>query len=550
MFSIGRLLLLAALATITMIGTTSAVSAHPSQGDPGAPSEPGSEGQDFKPEHPGLGNYGRTGPIERPDLGPDLAARVSDRAIAMAMSPALAQARESWDEEFDFVWQVDYQLRFRERVDYMATDADHIGRIMSNRSKNVGIERLGLFLDVDEAKEFNRRDKLGDRIPQVRKAIGEDNEEDLDEEALPEYGPNFGGIWQDQLGGGDIIVAVVDPSKVDAHAINRAAGKASDVRIVQVDHSWDEFNSMRDAVVAEIVRRDLDAAVLINSTGTGRRLEIVTPEPDLLDPWLASVVPVELVTVTVGENDRISSGPSYTHSAADQQAGLQIEIDPGYATFCTWGVSGHTSTYNYIVTAGHCGTSTYENFSGTSYAFEIQQNDTFDLTPGPSYVHSFYGYNQDAKRVSSQYADNNCYHADGHCTGFIRYRSLNNSWEVGSDMTCASLGTTNAWECGWIAEENYVSTSSACEGNQWVRYTIDTSPGDSGSGLVYWSGSGVQLAIDAIHHCSVAASGGLDGIGMTAYRVKQTLGFDYNCASSAVTSRSASNWGSCPTINR
>jgi|GEM_PF-4990462 len=37
---------------------------------------------------------------------------------------------------------------------------------------------------------------------------------------------------------------------------------------------------------------------------------------------------------------------------------------------------------------------------------------------------------------------------------------------------------------------------------------------------------------------------------MTSYWVKTELGFDYNCDSSVVTSRAASAWGACPTINR
>lgn len=224
-------------------------------------------------------------------------------------------------EEFDFVWQIDYQLRFREHVDYMATDADHIGRLMSNRPQNVGIERLGLFLNANEAEEFNRRQELGGRISQVREALGESDEEDFDEETTPEYGPNFGGVWQDQLGGGDIVVAVVDPSKVDADAVRKVAGNPDDVRIVQVRYSWAEINSMRDSFNESIKSRGIDAAVLINSTGTGREFEIVTPTPELIDASLLGRVPAELVTVTEEETARPSSAhPTLTRLPTNKPA--------------------------------------------------------------------------------------------------------------------------------------------------------------------------------------------------------------------------------------
>jgi len=318
-----------------------------------------------------------------------------------------------------------------------------------------------------------------------------------------EHGPNFGGVWQDQLGGGDIVVAAVDASRVDSVAVGRAAGNSDNVRIVEVEHSWAEIDSMRDALVDKVAARGLDANVLINSTGIGRQLEIVTPTPELIDASLLALAPEDLVTTTKADTAGNTGGPSGTHSAGDQQAGLQVEFDPGYSSWCTWGMSGHTSSYNYIVTAGHCGASTYKNFSGWSYAFEMQENDVFELTPGASYVHSFDAYNKDEKRVSSQYADNNCYHATVHCGGFFRYRAVHNSWEVGADTSCASLGTSNAWECGLIQEENYTG-SGDCAGNRWVRIGVTTIPGDSGSGFVYWSGSGIQLAIDALQHCGGA----------------------------------------------
>ena len=172
-----------------------------------------------------------------------------------------------------------------------------------------------------------------------------------------------------------------------------------------------------------------------------------------------------------------------THPEAEQQPGLQIELDPG--GICTWGINGHSTSWNYLVTAGHCGDPPFEEFAGAfTDDLEIHQDDSFELTPGSQYLESLNSAGWDMKRMASPQADSNCYHAVGSCIRYVQWRALHNSWEVGSDIVCASLGTTNTYICGTVAEENYSSTAAGCEGSRWVRYDIDTSGGDSGSGLI------------------------------------------------------------------
>lgn len=493
----------------------------------------------------GPGGYGPSGPITRADLPSGIRDRVSDEALDLAVSSGLAEARAGWDSEIDFVGQLDYQLRFRGQTDYLSTEPAHLGALLVDRPLNVGIELYGLYLTGDEAKELERRQVLGDRIEDVVAALGES--EPLVEGEMPRYGPNFAGVWMDQKNGGVIVVALVDPSLVDQRQLEQLVGGREHLRVIDVDHAWNEVEAFRDALIEAIRAGGVQAGVRINSTSQGRKLEVILPNPDSITSDILRVVPGDLVSVSEGPLDVEEGDATSTHVEAEQQPGLQIEFDPGGN--CTWGANGHTSSYNYLITAGHCGGSAFENFNGWTNGLEIHQNNSFHLTPGSQYLYSRFTGGWDMKRMSSPQADSNCYHltgsyhGSGSCVRNVRWRALHNSWEVGADVVCATLGTTNAYECGFVLEENYSSTG--CEGSRWVRYDIDTGPGDSGSGLIGVDRS-PDVTIDAIHACG----SGTTGFGNTAYDVKNRLGFDFNCASSPVTGRSASNWGSCPTYNR
>lgn len=488
----------------------------------------------------GLGSYGRSGVITQENLGMENAGRISNRAIELAQAPELAAARKSWSEEIDFVWQVQYQLKFRSRTDYLSSDAEHLGKVLSQKPRNVGINALQLYMTNAEAKEFNRRQRLGTRMKAIKKVMGMSNS--VEESADPTYRSDFGGIWQDQMNGGAIVVASTNPSRLNRSLLKRIAGGSKNLRVIKVKHSWRKIDSFRDALRGALENAGITANVHINSTGTGRKLEIVTEHPELIDDRILSEVPTELVTVSFGEIGE-QGRPSLTHAEADQTPGLQIELDPG--GFCTWGINGHTNSYNYLVTAGHCGGGTYDDFSGWSGVLEVHQNNSYHLTPGRQFVYSRNRGGWDMKRVSSPQADSNCYHTVRNCQRYIKARALHNSWEIGSDIVCASLGTSNFFECGYILEENFRSSTPGCEGSRWVRYGIDTSRGDSGSGIIGLSSS-PSATIDAIHACG----SGTSGFGNTAYDVKTRLGFDFNCARSRVRGRAARNWGRCPAVNR
>jgi hypothetical protein len=492
---------------------------------------------------PGLGAYGADGPISR-DLLPEHAAeRVSDQAITLAQAPALAAARASWDVELDFVSHVYYQLRFRSKTDYLSTAPRHLGTVLRARPQNLGIDTLGLYLTDAEAGEFARRQARGDRIPLLRAALGEPDP--VVEGQDPHYGPNFAGVWQDQRDGGALVVALVDPARVDEASLARLAGGEEHLRVVDVDHSWNEVEGFRDSLLEAIDERGVPAGVVIHSTSDGRKLEVFSPDPASVPVDILALVPDELVSLVEGPLPVEESPPTDTHPESEQQPGLQIELDPGGN--CTWGINGHSTAWNYLVTAGHCGGATFDQFFGWTDDLEIHQNNSFHLTPGSQFVDSINIDGWDMKRVSTPQADSNCYHAVGSCIRYVQWRALHNSWEVGSDIVCASLGTTNTYECGAVLEENYSGGSGACSGSRYVRYDIDTGGGDSGTGLIGPVAS-PAVTIDAIHSCG----SGTWGFGNTAYDVKTqtSLTWDFNCASSVVTGRSAANWATCPTFDR
>lgn len=467
---------------------------------------------------------------------------VSAEAIALANSRELSQARSNWDDkEIDFTDQVGYQLEFRAQVDYMPATPEHIGRVLNDRPINAGYERLALFLTDAEAAEFERREALGDNIDEMLNLLGE-----TEDDEGKGYSANFGGIWQDQHDGGAIVVSFVDASGVDGEALARIVGGSEHLRVIEVDHSWNEINEFRDSLLDAFQSQKIEGAVLINIGSEGRKIEVVTPTPDRVSEIASGIAPKGLVSVVEGPGDSTMTGPSATHNEPNQHAGLQIELDPGGN--CTWGANGHTSSYNYLVSAGHCGT---DNFNGfTTSGNNIHQNNSFHLTPGQQYLWSRYaGDGWDMMRMSTPQADNNCYHAAGNCKKYIRWFAEHNSWELGSDVVCASRGSSNGYKCGFILEENYPS-SGECEGDRWVRWSGLYLDGDSGSGAI-GTYPNTQASIDAIASCkggTTLATG--YAFGNTASDVRTFLGFDFNCASSKKLNQGPAWWAPCPDINR
>jgi len=454
----------------------------------------------------------------------------------VAQSPALAQARRLWGQHGDFVWQVHRQLNTRSKLDYMSSEPEHLSGVLA---ETAGVPRhIGLFMTEAEAAEFERRIELGDVIPEIDSLLGvkAPTEEGGDEIS----GPNYGGAWQDQLDGGRIVVALVDPTNVDVAALAQALGGEEHLKIVEAELSFDELIARRDAISQALIRAEVPTSLRIESRSDGKHIVVQAPDIRRAENVVRRADLATGVEFVEGQAMKDESSPSSTHSEADQMPGLRITTQGG---LCTWGVNGHTASLNYATLAAHCFQYNL-NYSGWASSTELEQGSgtQFLLTPGTQYLKTTTGSNYDSARMSTPQADSNCYHSNSDCARFIAKRTLHNSWEVNSDWVCLSMGNTNSWDCGVVQEEYWEHT---CTAGQMVRYDIDTGGGDSGGGVIGLLG-GTSASIDAIHTCADGTSGG----GNTAYHVKQALGFDFNCSTVEVTNRAASAWGSCPTIDR
>ncbi len=491
-----------------------------------------------------LSAYGRTGTIVRGDLGPS-ESLISDRALEIANSPELAEARRNWDQPVDFVDQIDYQLDYRQHFDYLKDDKEHLAQLLTSKPINLGFEEMGLFLTNAEVDEMQRRSQLADRADEVTRLLGYGTSHEEAKDQLSN--DNFGGIWFDQLNGGVLVLAVRDSSDVKIEELDKLLGKGS-IRVLSNQPSLADLNKYREVIRDRLTQAGLRGDLAIESTPDGKRIRLTVPDTRALPVAVDRGLPPGLLIVREGALFEAAGTPGARHSWANQQPGLAILVGTNNGgEACTWGFNGHTNNQTYIVTAGHCAPSSYENEPGAWIsAFEISQTYTLPmpriLTPGDTYVKSVNNSTYDFMRSSSNRADDNCSHgyntgSGGHCQYAMQNRALHNSWETNSDNTCASLGSSNTYRCGVIVEENY-------DGGRRARALMDAGGGDSGSGAKY------SNTIDGIITHSAIGQG--EVLFNTAYDVQRILGngyFYFNCAVGQTT-QSASSWGSCPAINR
>ncbi|MFN3217653.1 MAG: hypothetical protein ACE367_14255 [Acidimicrobiales bacterium] len=446
-----------------------------------------------------------------------------------------------WPDREALVDQVAYQLEFRSYNDYMSTSPAHLASLLTEQPQNSGMGVLGLYLTRNESDEFERRQARGDLLEDIENYFSVAAAPNSDQPSA--YDPQFGGAWLDQMNGGSVTVAVVGGASDFENSIRAIVGEATPLRIIGYHPSLAEIDEMKQSTTEALESAGIDGDVSVQLTQLGKIVEVTVNAQDIGPASRALSAPYyRNVRVVAGELAGPANSPGSLHNGGGQMPGLLIEADPG--GYCTWGANGHTASLNYLVTAGHCGSVAYENFAGYTTSFELDQADSLALTSGSQFLFSVFSFNEDAKRMSSAYADDNCYHGPFHCQTFIKERALHNSWELNSDVVCASLGRSDTRRCGYVLEENYVG-GSTCPGNRWIRTSIEIVVGDSGSGLVGGWGGALGTSMDGIFICKKGA----ESIAMTAFDVKQTLNFDFNCASTAVT-RSAPQWAACPSVNR
>ena len=198
---------------------------------------------------------------------------------------------------------------------------------------------------------------------------------------------------------------------------------------------------------------------------------------------------------------------------------------------CTWGLTGHTSSLNYLVTNGHC----LLNIMPAPQPTQIAGYYDFDVPQGSggvelatqlkAYVVAKDYDLIDSARVSSSYADTNCYHTGAtNCAVFMTGRRSLYDYHVG-ETVCGSFGNSNTYRCDFV-------TIVPNNGPRWIGFSFTGILGDSGAGMKYsttWMGL----------YYGWSAS---DGLFQPAYWIKTDLAFDLNC----VPDGSQSGWAACP----
>lgn len=468
----------------------------------------------------------------------------------LLQSSEFSAVRALWADDSALADQIDYQLTYRAQADFLAVSRQDLADLLTARPHNGAHENMGLYMWEHEYEELQRRMELGDRMEDVVHSITgvlPPSEEGAEEGS---YGPLFAGIWQDQMDGGRIVVAVTDVEALDTRVIARVLGSEADFKVIEQRYSYDQTNDLRDQLVSAIRREGIDASVLITSTSAGRQIEVQTSQPSGVVAALGDIVPLDAYIVTEGPTFGELGNPQDLHTWSALQPGLAVAVGTGSGSNgkkCTWGFNGHTATYNYVVLAAHCAPSAYYNYSNWVVGdgkFEIGQSYSTRvpwpriITTGDTFVVSVHNNTYDVLRAETPYADDNCYHGSGsgsgtHCQWPMASRASHNSWEINSDQTCASLGSSNTYRCGFILEENF-------EGGRMVRAAIQNIPGDSGSGAKW------EYTIDGV----IVQGSGSQVLFNTAFDVKTQLSFDFNCAAPGPHYLSAGSWGSCPVVDR
>lgn len=519
---------------------------------------------------PQLGGYGPMGPIMRADLREGLRDYVADGALVVAASSELSKARADWDRGVDFVDQVDYQLSFRRGYDFLSTEPSHLASVLEDKlALPPELAELGLFLTAEEQRELIRRDALGSHMDRLRtvaelarapRAEAGTSGSSLwssgirGSNALPlRHHDNLVEIWQDQLAGGVLVMAVRDERLINWSGIERIVSR-EEVTVVEVPFSSRQYDAFRAELTRQLDDLGIDYTVSTRrSSQEGLTIEVTVETPAGLPGEFGTGVPTSAFEVGAGQIGSPINDPQDDHAWDRLHPGQGLIVqDSGTSGGCTWGATGHTSNWNYIVTAGHC-LDEHENSSdwvGNDVEVYTGNPDDFTkhklLTPGSVFVHSR-NDTRDAARILSKYANTNCYHGTednpaADCAWAIKQRASHNSWEIDSDRTCASLARSNTYRCGKITDHKISQSGTT----GLVEVDFRGAKGDSGAGAKWGStldGIIVQKRDRVLRKDRVLMQ--------TAYHVKQALGssFDFNCAPSPVR-RDADEWGSCPVINR
>ncbi len=214
----------------------------------------------------------------------------------------------AWNSDAAFISQIEYQLEFRSHVDFMSCDLTHLGSLLLDRPQNMGIEVMGLYMTDTEVAEMQRRDALGDKMELIVEAVTGARESEMPEGELPDYGSNFGGIWMDQLEGGQIVLAVVDASLLDLQQLYEIVGGPENLKIIEQPFTYNEIETYRLMLANELRALGIPSDIAAVRNDQGRLLEVRVQDPGSLPDNFGAGVPDGAFSIVQGEPAQPESG--------------------------------------------------------------------------------------------------------------------------------------------------------------------------------------------------------------------------------------------------
>jgi hypothetical protein len=110
--------------------------------------------------------------------------------------------------------------------------------------------------------------------------------------------PNFGGVWGDF--GAGVVVAVLDCSLVDADRLAEMAGGSDYLHLIEVPYTFHQIDEFRDALVQDLRDSGVEGGVAIESTLTGRWIEVLVRDITSLPESFGSDVPDDAYEILEG----------------------------------------------------------------------------------------------------------------------------------------------------------------------------------------------------------------------------------------------------------
>lgn len=490
--------------------------------------------------------------------------------MAVGSSPAMSDTVASDADTGDLLAaHLTYARQFRSQFDFLSTDQAHVESLVADGGVPASLIAYGLEMTEGEWAEMERRLAVIARIPDI-KPIVTGRRFDAAEEALelPDRrlltGPIFSGIWQDHMDGGRLKLAVTDVGAIDREALYGLFPRGSeDLVIIEQSYSLDELYTWRDVIWSRISERLLAAGVGFSYSDLGVRLQLeLYPgfQASDLDALLEGVPQDEVVFVPMAQGPE-ELDLNWKPHGSTQMAGLEIGVyGSGWFLDCTWGLSGHTSSFAYLITAGHCVTPAGTILSGYGARW-VKQNPTAEnvISASNAFV---YARNKDGAakldhariQLHGNYANSNGNKYHGSVSSHTAHDStrttsrLNFNYHAVGQTVCASLGATGEFKCGVVTS---IDTSGTFRGNSYVnrvKASICGTWGDSGAGVI--DSGGLNATIHGLltdgWPCDEPIYPNQGILFEKAWYVKAYIGassFDFNCV------WSGSWWAPCPVVN-